>query len=45
MELPNKIAEDYFAGLYAQEPPRPHMGVSEIGHPCRRKLWLVSLGS
>ena len=38
MELPNKIA-DYFA-RDTQEPPRPHMGVSEIGHPCRRKLWL-----
>ncbi len=39
MELPNKIAEDYY-GTFTQEPPRPHMGVSEIGHPCRRKLWL-----
>ena len=35
MELPNKIAEDYFA-TFTQEPPRPHMGVSEIGHPLRR---------
>ena len=39
MELPNQIADDYFA-TFTQEPPRPHMGVSEIGHPCRRKLWL-----
>lgn len=24
----------------SQEPPRPHMGGSMIGHPCRRYLWL-----
>jgi CRISPR/Cas system-associated exonuclease Cas4 (RecB family) len=24
----------------AQEPPRPHMGCSQIGHPCDRRLWL-----
>lgn len=23
-----------------QEPPRAHMGVSQLGHPCDRKLWL-----
>lgn len=23
-----------------QEAPRPHMGCSQIGHPCDRKLWL-----
>jgi hypothetical protein len=23
-----------------QEPPRAHMGVSTLGHPCDRKLWL-----
>ena len=22
------------------EPPRPHMGCSQLGHPCDRKLWL-----
>lgn len=39
MEIPNKIRDDYYE-TFTQEPPRPHMGVSEIGHPCRRKLWL-----
>lgn len=24
----------------AQEPPRPHMGCSQIGHKCERYLWL-----
>ena len=24
----------------AQEPPRPHMGCSQLGHPCDRWLWL-----
>ena len=24
-----------------QEPPRPHLGVSMLGHPCDRYLWLV----
>lgn len=24
----------------AQEPPRSHMGCSQIGHPCDRRLWL-----
>jgi len=24
----------------AQEPPRPHLGPSILGHPCDRKLWL-----
>lgn len=23
-----------------QEPPRPHMGASQLGHPCDRWLWL-----
>ena len=23
-----------------QEPPRPHMGCSQLGHPCERWLWL-----
>lgn len=23
-----------------QEPPRPHLGLSQIGHPCDRWLWL-----
>ena len=22
------------------EPPRPHMGCSQLGHPCDRWLWL-----
>lgn len=23
-----------------QEPPRPHMGLSQVGHHCDRYLWL-----
>ena len=30
----------YKAYEQAQEPPRPHMGVSQLGHPCDRFLWL-----
>lgn len=30
-----------YAALEANaEPPRPHMGVSQLGHPCDRWLWL-----
>jgi len=30
-----------YAALEAkQEPPRPHLGASQIGHPCERWLWL-----
>lgn len=33
--LINKAHED------AQEPPRPHLGCSLLGHPCDRFLWLT----
>jgi len=39
MELPNRIKEDVFAS-FTQEPPRPHLGISQLGHECRRKIWL-----
>ena len=33
-----KLIDAYYE--QQQENPRPHLGCSEIGHPCDRKLWL-----
>lgn len=33
-----KAIDDYHASR--KEKPRPHMGVSQLGHPCDRWLWL-----
>ena len=37
--LPEKIDEAIWWAL-GQEPPRPYIGVSVLGEPCGRKLWL-----
>lgn len=34
----SSLIDTYHAGK--QEPPRPHLGCSELGHPCDRALWL-----
>jgi len=40
-EQTNTIESLIYAAYEAdQEPPRPHMGASQLGHPCDRWLWL-----
>lgn len=37
----NTISSQIYAAYESeQEPPRPHMGASQLGHPCDRWLWL-----
>jgi hypothetical protein len=37
-EQPNKTAELIYS-TYTNSPPRPHLGASQIGENCQRKLW------
>lgn len=44
-KLPTEVTNPLLAKIDSylethQEPPRAHMGVSTLGHPCDRKLWL-----
>ena len=37
-QQPNLV--DLIYSIYRQSPPRAHLGASQIGDPCSRKLWL-----